>query len=292
MKEKTSMADAYLLKHFYETCAIDNKKSIGCDGINLLREEYSWNDVILDGEKKCGDCIFATDRRGVYYGKQTFSNGFENQEYISMKIQSQDELESVCKRISRNVRGITVRGAFLDGSPFEKFKNLEFIVLSDQRIRCFWDISKNPELRIITVYGNHHLLSLDGLEKAEKLECIQLLTNASGLSTIKIDSMAPLSGLKNLREVILSGIEPLDHNIDYLISLPNLQYLWVSPNVFPTECYAKFEAKKFMLSEEFGIYCYDGEDVYPYGKGKRVLHNAEQKNKYLHQYMKLLKQFK
>lgn len=292
MKEKTTLADAYLLKHFYGTCTGHHKESIGCDGVKLLREEYSWNDVILDGEMTCRDCMFATDRKGIYYGKQTFSDGFENQEYVAVKIRSQEEFEAVCGRISPNVRGITIRGAFHDGSPLEKFKNLEFIVLSGQRIHCFWDISKNPELRIITVYGNDHLSSLAGLEKAKKLECIQFLTDTSRLSAVKIDSLAPLSGLKDLREVILSGTEPLDHNIDHLISLPNLQYLWVSPNVFPMECYARFEAKKFMLSEEFGIYCDDGANIFPYGKGKRILRSAEQKNNYLHQYMELYKQFK
>ena len=45
----------------------------------------------------------------------------------------------------------------------------------------------------------------------------------------------------------------------------------ISPNLFPTECYAKFEAKRFKLSEEYGIYCEDGGDIYPFGKGKRVM---------------------
>jgi hypothetical protein len=82
------------------------------------------------------------------------------------------------------------------------------------------------------------------------------------------------------------------HNMDDLIGLPSLEYLWISPNVFPTECYAKFEAKRFPLSDEYGIYCEESEDIYPYGKGRRVMHTAEQKARYLAEYFQLLEKYK
>ena len=248
--------------------------------------------MFLCGESTCRDCPFAADRKGIYRGKRTFSPGFEEQEYVDLKLRSQEELEFVCSRISPDVRGIRIWGAFSDGSPLEKFKKLEYIELTDQRIPCFWDLSENPELRYITVCANRHFASLAGLEKAKKLECLHLWTAASQLSSIKIDSLAPLAGLKDLKDVILSGVEPTDHNMDYLIDLPGLRYLWVSPNVFPMECYARFEAKKFMLGEEYGIYADEGDDTYPWGKGKRVLHGAEQKTNFLRQYMELVRQFR
>lgn len=292
MKERTSLADTYLLKHFYETCTDPDKKSIHCDGVKLWRKEYAWIDVFLCGEATCGECPFAADRKGIYYGKRTFSPGFEEQEYVDLKIRSQEEFESVCERVSPNVRGIRIFESFVDGSPLEKFDKLEFISLSGQKISRFWDLSKNPELRFINICANRHFSSLAGLEKAKKLECLHLWTHTSQLSSIKIDSLAPLAGLKDLKDVTLSGVEPLDHNIDYLIDLPALRYLWVSPNVFPMECYARFEAKKFMLGAEYGIYADEDNDIFPFGKGKRVLHGAEQKNRYLHEYMELFKQFK
>ena len=94
--------------------------------------------------------------------------------------------------------------------------------------------------------------------------------------------------MTKLKEVIISATEPQDHNMDYLIVLEALEYLWISPNLFPMECYAKFEAKKFMLSQEYGIYLEGDGDILPYGKGKRVMHTAEQKEKYLREYRKLL----
>ena len=74
--------------------------------------------------------------------------------------------------------------------------------------------------------------------------------------------------------------------------MPKLDYLWISPNVFPIECYAEFEAKRFKLSEEYGIYHEDEDDIFPYGKGKRIMHTSEQKKKYLKQYNELMQQFK
>ena len=254
LREKTSIADKYLLEHFYETCSQNSKERIRCCGIELIDENYSWLDVVLDGEKKCGNCKFVVEKLGIYYGKGFFSKDFEKQKFVSLNnIKSQEEFESVCENINQNVKGITVRGAITDASPFESFEKLEFVVLSGQKIERFWDMSKNPRLRIFSIYGNKHLTSLKGIEKAKNLECIQFLSYISSVNTVKIDSLEPISKLPKLKEIILSATEPLDHNIDYLIELDQLEYLWISPNLFPMECYAKFEAKKFMLSDEYGI---------------------------------------
>lgn len=293
MREKTSLADKYLLKHFYETCSQNSKDNIHCCGVELIDENYSWLDVVLDGYKKCGNCEFAIERQGFYYGKGCYSKNFEKQEYVSLEnIKSQEEFEIVCEKINQNVKGITVSGAIMDASPFESFEKLEFVALSDQKIEHFWNICKNPNLRILSVYGNKHLKSLKGIEEAKRLECIQFLSSVSSINTVKIDSLKPLSKLPKLKEVILSATEPLDHNIDYLIELDQLEYLWISPNLFPIGCYAKFEAKKFMLSDEYGIYIEDGEDIFPYGKGKRVMHTKEQKQKYLLEYFKNMATYK
>ena len=293
MREKTSIADKYLLEHFYETCSQSSKENIHCCGVELVDENYSWLDVILDGEKKCGNCEFAIERQGFYYGKDSFSRNFEKQEFVSLNnIRSQEEFARVCDRINRNVKGIIVQGAVTDASLFENFEMLEFVELSEQRIERFWDMSKNPRLRIFSIYGNKYLSSLKGIEKANNLECIQFLSYFSSVNTVKIDSLEPISKLPKLKEIILSATEPLDHNIDYMIELDQLEYLWISPNLFSMECYAKFEAKKFMLSDAYGIYLEEEEDVYPYGKGKRVMHTKEQKQRYLDTYCKLMETYK
>ncbi len=292
MKEKTLLADEYLFEHFYQTCNVESKKNINCSGVNIC-DDYSWFDVILDGEKTCRECEFRTERQGFYYGKNQFSVNFENQEFVTLrKVRTQEEFEEVCKRIAPYVKGIVICGAVLDASPLERFTDLEFVVFEGQRMAQFWDMSKNPNLRMLTVWMNKKLKSLSGLETATNLECLQFYTSVSDTAVHKIASLTPISTLRNLKEVVISATEPVDHNIDYLINLPSLEYLWISPNLFPTESYAKFEAKKFKLSDEYGIYCEDSEDIFPYGKGKRVMHTAEQKERYLNSYNELLKKYK
>ena len=291
MKEKTTVADRYLFEHFYQTCVAESKNRINCRGVELC-DDYSWIDVILGGEKTCRECEFCAERQGVYYGKNEFSASFERQEFVTLnKIRTQEEFENICKRISKKAKGIVIRGAVSDASPLEQFTDLEFVVFEGQRIANFWNISKTPKLRMLTIWMNKNLKSLCGLEDAANLECLQLYTSFSDVIVHKIASFAPISNLKKLKEVIISATEPLDHNIDYLIDLPNLEYLWISPNLFPMKCYAKFEAQKFKLSDEYGIYCEENDDIYPYGKGKRVMHSAEQKNRYLSQYNELLQKY-
>ena len=291
MKEKTTIADRYLFEHFYQTCTAESKDTINCRGV-VLGDNYSWIDVLLDGERICGECEFCTERQGFYYGKNHFSENFEDQEFVTLnKIRTQEEFEEVCKRIFNGVKGLVIRGAVADASPLERFEKLEFVVFEDQRLAQFWNTSKNPKLRMITVWVNKHLKSLCGLEGAVNLECLQLYVTFSDCAIHKLQSLAPISKLENLKEVVISATEPIDHNIDYLIDLPGLEYLWISPNVFPMESYAKFEAKKFRLSDEYGIYCEESDDIYPYGKGKRVMHTLEQKKRYLTQYYKLLQEY-
>lgn len=292
MKEKTTAADRYLFEHFYQTCFAESKKRILCRGVEL-REGDSWIDVVLDGEKTCRECEHRTERQGFYYGKNRFSANFEQQEYVTLNnVRTQQEFEAVCDQISLAVKGIVLRGAILDASPLERFARLEFVAMENQRIAALWDTAKTPNLRMLTLWLNKNLKSLAGLEGAENLECLQFYTAFSDTAIHKIESFAPISELGHLKELVLSAIEPLDHDMDYLIGLRGLEYLWISPNLFPTECYAKFEAKRFRLSEEYGIYLEDEEDIYPYGKGKRVMHTKEQKSRYLSEYGAMMEKYK
>lgn len=293
MRERNIIADTYLLEHFYGSCSENSKKSIRCTGVEGKAETISWLDVVLDGESKCGRCEFKTEKQGFYYGKGEFSKDFQNREYVCLsKIQSQEEFEKICENFSRELKGIRIHGRVSDLSLLERFVELEFVYLEGQRISHFWNMGCNPKLRAVTVFGNKYLTSLKGIEKAENLECIQFLTPTSSIHTVKIDSLAPLADLPNLREVVLSHISPLDNNIDHLIHMPKLEYLWVSPNVFLTECYAKFEAKRFMLGHAYGIYLEEGADIYPYGKGKRIMHTQAQKERYLGEYYELMEAYK
>lgn len=296
MKGRTTAADKYLLEYFYGTCYSESRAALHCSGVEISCEqgnEYSYLDVVLDGHKKCGNCPHLSERQGFYYGKGEYSADFGLQEYVTINnVRSQEEFKSVCENVNSKVRGMVIRAAISDAAILERFNDLEFVTLENQRISCFWDVSHTPKLKCLTIWNNRHLKSLNGLENAQNLECLQFYSSFSDVNIKKIDSLKPISKLPNLKEIVLSAIEPTDHNIEYLIRLPKLDYLWISPNVFPIECYAEFEAKRFKLSEEYGIYHEDEDDIFPYGKGKRIMHTSEQKKKYLKQYNELMQQFK
>ena len=185
MKEKTTSADRYLFEHFYQTCTAESKNQIGCRGIELC-DDYSSIDVILDGEKACRECVFRAERQGFYDGKNKYSLNFENQAFVTLrKIRTQEEFEAVCERISPGVKGMVIQGAVSDAAPLERFAELEFVMFENQRISHFWDTSKTPELRMITVWMNKYLKLLSGLEYAKNLKCLQFYTSFSDTAVHK-----------------------------------------------------------------------------------------------------------
>ena len=295
MNEKTCSVDRYLYEHFFETCTPESRKSINCTGLDRLEENYSWISVLLCGYSKCHRCPFVTQKKGFYYGKGRYSERFELQEYVDIrKVRSQNEFEEVCKRLNPHVKGIHLDALISDPSVFETFADLEFIVFDGHRLSHFWDTSRNPRLKAVTLIANSHFKSLEGLERSKSLESLQLWTNTSDVATHKFESLSPLEGLPELKEVILSANAPSDGDIMPLIGLPKLEYVWFSPNLFPMEEYARFEARKFKIYDEHGIYLHkefdDGRyDIWPLGKGKRIMHTLEQKHRYLKEYYELMK---
>ena len=144
MKEKTTVADRYLFEYFYQTCTAESKNKINCRGVELCND-YSWIDVILDGEKTCRECEFRTERHGFYYGKNEYSATFEKQEFVTLsKIRTQEEFEDVCKRISPDVKGLMIHGAVLDASPLERFASLEFVAFEVKESHSFGIYQKHP----------------------------------------------------------------------------------------------------------------------------------------------------
>lgn len=281
----------YLSKHFYGTCTEENRLHQGCPGFSPLPDSDDLG-VFLDGEKQCGRCPYRTDRLGIYTKERGLSMGFEHRDYVMLSANTDAEFASVLRQVSPDVKGLFLRARFSDPTPLQRFTRLEFLHMENQRISRFWDLSVHPHLCVLSLYGSDHLRSIDGIEGATSLECLQILTTFSRMSNFKIESLKPLASLPSLREVILSGTEPTDHDIGPLISLPSLSYLWISPNVFPMEAYAKFEAMRFRLSKEYGIYSdEDPEAIFPYGKGKRILKNEMQKNTYLKRYYAAMQKY-
>ena len=102
--------------------------------------------------------------------------------------------------------------------------------------------------------------------------------------------------MPKLDSLVISRVSAQDNNIDDLINIPNLKRLWISPDIYSTEDYAKFESLKFKIFDQYGIYEYDKEkatieDIRPLGKGKRYFKTEQSKEKFTIQYKKLMQKY-
>ena len=72
--------------------------------------------------------------------------------HFTSNVRTQKEFEEVCLRISPFAKGIVIRGAVSDAALLERFTELEFVVFEGQRITRICNISKTPNLRMLTVW--------------------------------------------------------------------------------------------------------------------------------------------
>ena len=107
-----------------------------------------------------------------------------------------------------------------------------------------------------------------------------------------VDSFYPLTKLPNLKELALECAMCSDGNIDNLINIPNFEKLWISPHTFETEQFAKFEALKFKIYDEYGIYKNGDDYVRPLGKGGRTFRSEKEKIAYQEEYAKMMEKYK
>ena len=114
--------------------------------------------------------------------------------------------------------------------------------------------------------------------------------------TNSLQNLSFLKEMPNLDSLVISRVAAQDNNIDHLINIPNLKRLWISPDIYLTEDYAKFESLKFKIFDEYGIYEYDKEDasiedIRPLGKGKRYFKSEKSKEKFVTQYKSLMQKY-
>lgn len=86
-------------------------------------------------------------------------------------------------------------------------------------------------LRHLVVEHAPKLSSLQALAHLSKLETLEISTPASwdaSRRTIKVESLAPLAALKNLRHLTLRGVEPAKGGLEPLAKLKRLETLDVS----------------------------------------------------------------
>lgn len=292
--EKWKTPDYYGHEFFDGECNYNARQKKGC---TKKFNANGFRHAISEGYAKynflCKKCRHYYHSIGVYFGDgHTTDNIAEKSTVLCQcKIRNHEEFVRALSFIPNGVKAVIfyeVRTEALE--ELERFSELECVLLNySPKLTRFWDFTKTPKLKVLEYYANPHLTDLTELSRAEELEYLGIKTPTSRMGMNFVESFAPLSGLANLRELLLEAVVCRDNNIDNLIAIPKLEKMWLSPNTFSTEDFAKFEALKFKIFEEYGFFY--GYAEHPLGKGRRQLRSAQAKEKFLAEYREMMQQF-
>lgn len=289
-KEKLEMdlAEKYEKKYFEKRCRYEIRQELKCDeyfyqktdGASLY-EEYCL---------RCKSCENFYQNCGLYFSSGEYTDDFEKQvAAAAVHLKNQKELEEFVGRCSPRLKAVYLGGRFEDLTCLEKFYDLELAYLYPPRVKKLWNMKKTPSFQCLEIEGGKNITDLSGLSEARALRYFQISPITSQINPNRVESFAPLACLPELEEVVLSGTIPLDGEISPFISLPKLKRMWVSPNLFSVQEYARFEALKFLFDgdEEYGIFK-NGDVEWPYGIGQRRFLTDKRKREFLENYRLLM----
>ncbi len=241
-------------------------------------------------EAKCHACPCFPREWGIYFGNGKYTRDFEAKEVFRAEVSTEAELAELTQRLPSRTRALWLQirpGTNL--SPLEHLTGLEVLCLNVSPRDVLWNFAKTSRLQVLELLVGSRGFDLSPLAQAKSLRHLGLFASLSQSTDTKFPSLAPLSKLSGLTSLSLSGVTGEEGNLDALIAIPNLRRLWISPRSFPMEAYAKFEALKFRIGEEYGIYCED--ESWPLGKGKRAFATPAAREKFLAEYRALMDQF-
>ena len=277
-------------------CDYDIRLSLGCTDLfyksGFLKDSH-WNHW-AEYNLLCHKCEHFNKNTGVYYGLNKKSIDFEKQTvfYSLCEFKSQADFEAAIEEFpAENVKKLYISGYMENLKPIENLKNIELLVVGyGVKLTRLWDMSKTPNIKELFICGAKHLGDLSDLITTSSLEALGFETIFSQESLSYVDSFQYLKEIPTLRELYLSGTMARDKNIDDLISIPNLKKLWISPNTYTTEDFAKFEALKFRINEEYGIYKND-DFICPLGFGKREFKSDMATERFREKYAKMMQKW-
>ena len=279
------------------TCDYDTRKALGCTEQFLesgFLKDSRW-DRYAEYDTRCKNCEHYCHGVGIYFGDGKTTDNIKERDIIwcRCRIKTSDELAKALSFMPKDLKAIMfddVRCEALDG--LEAFKELECVLIGySPKLVRFWDLSKTPDLKILEYVANVHLTDLSELARAKSLEYLGIMTLTSRTGMNYVDSFEPLAELKKLKELRLEAVMSRDGNMDHLINIEKLEKIWISPHTFNTEDFAKFEALKFKIYGEYGIFSC-GDDARPLGKGGRCFRSEKSKEKYRKEYAELMEKYK
>ena len=278
------------------SCDYETKQKIGC-----IEKFQSWGflknlrwDYNAEYQTLCKDCPHFRHDIGIYFGNGNYTDNISNMDIVFClgDIHSQDELLKLTSVVSKDVKAITFGNISIDNLyALSAFHNLECVSVSYcPKLEHFWNFEETPNFKVLEFTANTRLTDISEISNAKSLEYlgIETLTSRTNLNYIK--SFYPLTKLSNLKEVSLNATMCIDNDIDNLINIPNLCELWISPHTFQTEDFAKFEALKFKIYDEYGIF-QNGDYACPLGKGVRGFRSEKSKDDFKKKYMRLMAKY-
>jgi len=166
-----------------------------------------------------------------------------------------------------------------DLSAIERLKNVEKLYLCwNPKATKLWEMSKNPNLKYLSIEDFKRLNQIDPIECCRYLEELNL---SGGIwNTSNIDTLAPIKRLQCLKILGLSNIKLKDESLEPISHLRNLLKLELS-NQFPTEEFARLsvmlpqtECEYFQPSVKLDDPI-DGKDIMVIGKRKPFLNSSK-----------------
>lgn len=269
----------------YEVC-----QKIGCTEkfhkLGFYTPENGW-DHYAEYQTLFKTCPHYFKDIGIYFGSRKHTDNLNQADTVwcQDKILSHEGFVEFLSAIPKSVRTIYFNDIRTENLyELEELSKLECVLISYcPKLVHFWNFEKTPVLKVLEYTANSHLTDLSEISRAKSLEYFGIDTLVSRTNLNYIETFFPLIKLNALKEVSLNATMCLDDEIENLIKIPNLCKLWISPHTFSTEDFAKFEAKKFKIYEEYGIY-QSKDYVRPLGKGRKCFRSEKSKEKFKKEY--------
>ncbi len=284
---------------FYQldmTCSFENREEIGCT--NEFYNQGFLKDLVWDTyaeyRYKCRNCHYFKHDIGYYYGDKKFTDNFSEKEIFMIAVKNTEDLDNAIKLLPKHTKALWLSSmGSIDYSSIADLPKLETVFIDISKNIALWDMSKTPNLQVLELNVGTIVPDLSGLKNAKSLRHFGLITHISQINKSIIPSFNIFKAIPVLDSLTLSGITSTDNHIDDLIAIPNLKRLWISPNIFSVEEYAKFESLKFKISDEYGIFSFNEEEneYYPFGNGKHRIKSKNAKERFAKEYKSLMEKY-
>ncbi len=260
-------------------------------------KDFEW-DRYAEYQYKCKDCPHFKHHVGFYFGDDKYTNDFSSKEIFVVGVGDTEELNRVVENMPVCAKALWIGGRkSMNYSALERLTGLESVCIGLNSGDVLWDMTKTPSLEVLEIQVGMNPPDITRIGESASLRHLGLLTLTSQVGNTVFPSLSFLKTMPSLDSLVLSNVASAEGSIDDLIEIPSLKRLWVSPHLFSTEDYAKFEALRFKIFDEYGIFKSEREesaieDMRPLGRGKRWFKNEQSKEKFSRLYKSMMDSFR